>query len=132
MGRIVVRIILAAWVIIWAIFLIRPVIKKDLLRDYSDLLKLSTESKRAYVTGPKLYKFIKACDRSLPKKSSYEVVGIDKESLEYRRLKYYLYPDLEKAEPEFILVYGVKDYNRKDYKVFTIMDADGYILRRAK
>jgi hypothetical protein len=103
MGRIVVRIILAVWIIIWAIFLIRPIIKKDLLRDYSNLSKLSTEGKRAYVTGQKLYEFIKACDRSMPKPSSYEIVGMEEDSLERRRVRYYLYPNIEKKDAEFIL-----------------------------
>jgi len=130
--RIVVRIILAAWVIIWAIFLVRPLFKKDLIRDYSNLSRLSAEGKRAYVTGPKLYEFIGVCNQSMPKPSSYEVIGIEKDSLEHRRLRYYLYPNVEKKEPAFLLVYGIKDYERKGYKIFKILDLERYILRRVK
>ena len=132
MARFVVRIILVIWVIIWAIFLIRPLIKKDLIRDYSNLSKLSTEGKRAYVTGLRLYEFIRVCNQTMPKPSSYEVIGIEKDSLEHRRVRYYLYPNIEKKEPEFLLIYGTKDYKREGYKIFKILDLDRYILRRAK
>ena len=132
MGRIFVRIILAAWVILWAIFLVRPLFKKDIVRDYSNLSRLSTEGRRAYVTGPRLYEFIGVCDQSMPKPSSYEVIGIEKDSLEHRRLRYYLYPNIEKEEPDFILVYGIKNYAREGYKIFKILDLDRYILRRMK
>ncbi len=130
--RIVVRIILAAWVIIWAIFLIRPFFKKDLMRDYSNLSRLSIEGKRAYVTGPKLYEFIRVCNQSMPALSSYEVIGIEKKSLEHRRVRYYLYPNVEKEDPGFILVYGTRNYEREGYKIFKILDLDRYILRRMK
>jgi hypothetical protein len=132
MGRIAMRIILAVWVIVWAIFLIRPFFKKDLIRDYSNLYKLSTEGKRAYVTGPRLYEFIGICNQSMPKQSSYEVVGVEKNSLEHRRLRYYLYPNVEEREPEFILIYGTKNYERDGYKIFSMLDPDRYILRRVK
>jgi hypothetical protein len=132
MGRIAVRIILAVWVIIWAIFLVRPLFKKDLIGDYSNLSKLSTEGKRAYVTGPELYEFIRVCNQSMPKPSSYGVIGIKKDSLEHRRVRYYLYPNVEKEEPEFLLIYGTKNYAREGYKVLKILDLDRYILRRTK
>jgi hypothetical protein len=130
--KIVVRIVLAAWVILWAIFLIRPIFKKDLIRDYSNLSKLSTEGKRVYVTGSKLHEFIRVCNQSMPRSASYEIVGIEKNSLEHRRVRYYLYPNIEKEEPEFILVYGTKNYGREGYKIFKILDLDRYILRRVK
>ncbi len=132
MARFAVRIILVIWVIIWAIFLIRPLFKKDLIRDYSNLSKLSAEGKRAYVTGPRLYEFIRVCNQTMPKSSSYEVVGIEKDSLEHRRVRYYLYPNTEKKEPEFLLIYGTKDYKREGYKIFKILDLDRYILRRVQ
>lgn len=128
----ILRIILAVWIIIWAIFLIRPMFKKNLVGDYSNLSRLSSEGKRAFVTGPGLYEFIRVCSQSMPKPSSYEVVGIKKDSLEHRRVRYYLYPNVEKGDPEFILVYGTKDFKRKGYRAFKILDLDRYILRRVK
>jgi len=132
MGRAIVRIILAVWVILWAIFLVRPFFKKDLMRDYSNLSRLSTEGKRAYVTGPRLYEFIRVCNQSMPGPSSYGIIGIEKDSLEHRRVRYYLYPNVEKEGPKFLLVYGTKNYEREGYKIFKILDLDRYILRRVK
>jgi hypothetical protein len=132
MGKIAVRIVLAVWIIIWAIFLVRPLFKKNLIGDYSNLSRLSTEGKRAYVMGLRLYEFIKFCDQYMPKQSSYEVVGIEKDSLEHRRVRYYLYPGVEKNNPEFVLVYGNKNYEREGYKIFKALDVDRYILRRVK
>ncbi len=131
-SKTLVRGILAAWIIIWAIFLVRPFFKKDLMRDYSNLSRLSTEGKRALVTGLELYEFIGVCNQSIPKPSSYEVIGIEKDSLEHRRARYYLYPNVEKKEPEFLLVYGTKNYVREGYKIFRILDPDRYILRKVK
>jgi len=128
----IVRIILVVWVIIWALFLIRPFFKKALMREYSNLSKLSTEGKRAYVTGARLYEFIRVCNQSMPGESSYEIVGIKSNSLEHRRARYYLYPNMEKSDPEFLLIYGTKDYERKGYKIFKVLDLDRYILRKAK
>ena len=130
--KIVIRIILAAWVILWAIFLIRPFFKKDLMRDYSSLSRLSAEGKRAYVTGPKLYEFIRVCNQSMPRPSSYKVIGIEKDSLEHRRIRYYLYPNFEKEDPEFLLVYETKNYEREGYKISKVLDLDRYILRKTK
>ena len=51
-------------------------------------------------------------------------------SIEHRRLRYYLYPFVEKENPEYIFVYKTKDFTRQDYKVFKRMDAETYILRK--
>lgn len=123
---------MAAWVILWAIFLVRPFFKKDLIGDYSNLSKLSTEGKRALVMGQRLYEFIMVCNRSMPGPASYEIIGMEKDSLEHRRARYYLYSNVEKEEPEFLLVYGTKNYERKGYKIFKVLDPDRYILRRVK
>lgn len=96
------------------------------------LLKLSSEGKRAYITGPKLYELIKISNQFMPKASSYEMIGIKDESLDARRARYYLYPNIEKESPDFLLVYGVRDFEREGYKIFKILDLDRYILRRVK
>jgi hypothetical protein len=132
MGKTVLRTVLAVWIIIWVLFLIRPLFKKGMIGDYRGLLGLTSEGKRAYVTGPTLYEFIMDCKRSIPEPSSYGVAGIEKDSLEHRRVRYYLYPDVEKKDPDFLLVYGMKDYDRKGYEIFKVMGPDRYILGRVK
>ena len=97
-----VRIILTAWIIIWAVFLIRPYFKKGLLDEYSLLLKLSTEEKRAHVIGEELYSFIKLCKGSIKEPSTYKVTGLEKDSIGHRRFRYYMYPSVEKDDPEYI------------------------------
>ena len=128
--RAVSRIILAAWIIIWVIFLIRPYFKKGLLNEYSSLLKLSTEEKRAHVTGEKLYAFMKFCKDSVKEPATYKMVGIEDYSIEHRRLRYYLYPLIEKENPEYIFVYKTKGFSLHGYKAFSSLDTETYILRK--
>lgn len=127
-----IRLILTVWIIVWAVFLARPFFKGALASDYSMLLKLSDEGKRAYVAGPKLYEFIRFCNQVIKKPSSYGVVGVEEDSLDHRRIRYYLYPNIEKAAPEFILVYGKRDHAQDGYKIFKILDLDRYILKKVK
>lgn len=127
----IVRVILAAWIVIWAVFLIRPYFKKDLLKGYAGLLKLSTEEKRAHITGEELYSFINFCKDSIKTPSTYEIIGVEKYSIEHRRLSYYLYPNIEGKEPEYIFVYKTKGFTRNGYKVFDRLDTQTYILRKA-
>lgn len=129
--KMIVRVILAAWVIIWAVFLIRPFFAKGILTEYSVLLKLSSEGKRAYVTGPRLYEFIKFCKTFLKSRSTYKVIGVEDLSLDHRRVRYYLYPNLENRSADFILVYKVKDFQQSGYKMFKILDSERYILKKA-
>lgn len=128
--KIVIRIILAAWVIIWVIFLIRPYFKKGLLNEYASLLKLSTEEKRAHVTGEELYAFMKFYKDSIKEPSTYKMVGIEDYSIEHRRLRYYLYPFIEKENPEYLFVYKTKGFSRQGYRIFNRVDAETYILRK--
>lgn len=128
--KIITRFILIAWIIIWTVFLIRPLFVKGILRDYSILLKLSSEGKRAYVTGPRLYEFIKFSKSFLKYDSTYRIIGIEDLSLDHRRARYYLYPNVEKTDPDFILVYNLKDFQQAGYKIFKILDLERYILKR--
>jgi len=128
--KLVVRIILAAWIIVWVIFLIRPYFKKGLLNEYGSLIRLSTEEKRAHVTGEELYAFIKFCKDSVKGPATYKAIGIEGYSIEHRRLRYYLYPFIEKEDPEYIFVYKTKGFALQGYRVFNRMDAGTYILRK--
>lgn len=129
--KLAVRITLAIWVIIWILFLIRPYFKKNLLKEYSVLLRSSTEEKRACVFGQRLYGFVKFCNASLPPSSSYEIIGLEEHPLDRRRMVYCLYPNAEKEPHEFLLVYGIKDYYRKGYSSYKSMASEQYILRKA-
>lgn len=126
----VVRAALAVWIVLWAIFLIRPLFVKNLLKEYSILLRLSSEGKRAYVAGPKLYELIKFSRPFLKPNTTYRLVGVDELSLEHRRVRYYLYPNIEDKNADFILVYDIKDFKETGYRIFKILDTDRYILKK--
>jgi hypothetical protein len=104
--RMISRCILAAWIAVWVLFLVRPYFKKGLLGEYSHLIKLSAEEKRAYVTGRDLYDFIRFCRESIGAPSTYKVVGLEKDSIEHRRFIYYMYPSIEDDDPAYILDAG--------------------------
>jgi hypothetical protein len=128
--KIPARIILTVWIIIWVLFLIRPFFKKDLMKDYAVLLTLSTEGKRAYCLGNELRRFINFCEGYIAGPFTYKIVGVEKDSLEHRRVKYYLYPNTEQADPGFILVYKVKYFSKKGYRLFKVMDSESCILEK--
>jgi hypothetical protein len=128
--KLIIRIILAAWIIIWVIFLIRPYFKKGILSEYTSLLKLSTEEKRAHITGEELYAFMKFCKDSVKEPATYRMIGIEDYSIEHRRLRYYLYPFIEKEDPEYLFVYKTKGFSRQGYRMFKRVDAETYILRK--
>ena len=130
--KLIVRIILIAWIIIWAIFLIRPFFKKGLSKEYATLLKLPIEGKAAYILGEELHRFISFCSSSIPGTFSYRIIGLDEDSIEYRRAKYYLYPSMISKEPDFILVYKISNFSQKGYKPFNTMSPEMFILKKVK
>lgn len=130
MKKLFLRVILAAWIIIWVLFLIRPYFKKDILKDYAALFTLSAEGKRAYCLGHDLHRLISFCKGSIAGTFTYRVVGLEKDSIEHRRIRYYLYPNMESADPDFILVYKVKDFSADKYNMFKALDSETYILKK--
>lgn len=128
--RLLIGILLAVWVAVWMLFLIRPYTKKDLMKSYSDLLRLDLDGKRAYVTGEDLYRFLALCSDSTGRPCRYELVGLEEDPLALRRAVYYLYPDRPDPAPEFIFVYKKAGYSRKGYITFKEFGADEYILQR--
>jgi len=128
--RLFIRGSLALWVIVWVFFLVRPV-AKGLLNEYKDLLFLSSEGKRSYMTGASLYEFVQFCNRSVGVQKRYEIVGLDRSSLDYRRAVYYLYPNVvSDRDPEFIFVFGTPGFKKEGYAMFRSMDNGRYILTR--
>lgn len=130
--KILLRIILAVWVIIWALFLIRPYFKKGLGGEYITLLTLSDEGKRAFILGNELHRFINFCKGSIGQPSTYEFIGIEEDSIEGRRARYYLYPNVENKAPEFLLVYNTNGFSKEGYKLFKSLDSGNYILRKTR
>ena len=130
--KLIVRIVLIIWVIIWAVFLVRPFFKKSLIKEYSVLLKLPIEAKRAYVLGEDLHRFVAFCSDSITGRFSYKVVGLDEDSIECRRIKYYLYPSVTSKEQDFILVYKTSNFSQKGYRPFKFLNPETFILERIR
>jgi hypothetical protein len=123
--------ILAVWIAVWIVFLVRPYFKKGLLAEYPALWGLSAEGKRAYVTGTDLYDFLKFAAASMGQASTYTLVGLSADSIDYRRAVYYLYPNVESPDPEYILVYNKGNLFREGYGAFKRLSEEKYILRKA-
>jgi len=97
------KIALLVWIVLWAWFIVRDLFVKDNIETYKVLITRDLDGKRSYVTGDKLYEFLKFCRNNMPDGSSYKTVGLEEGSIEKRRAVYYLYPNLESSEPEYIL-----------------------------
>ncbi len=105
----ILKIAFAVWVGLWLLFIARELFVKDNLRDYRTLATRTLEEKHAYVTGDRLYGFLKSCKENLPPRATYRLIGIEEGSIEKRRAVYYLYPLIESSDPDFILAYGNTD-----------------------
>jgi len=130
--KIIVRTFLAIWVFIWILFLGRSFYKENLAREYLTLLTLPAEGKQAYVLGDELRAFIKFCESSIAGPFTYNIIGLEGDSLDYRRARYYLYPNTDREEPDFLLVYKKIGFSKEGYKSFKTLDKDRYILRKIK
>ena len=128
--KIAIRVLIVIWIAVWALFLVRPYFKKGLWKEYSALVGLSIEGKRAFVTGNELYDFIRFCNDSIKPHSSYRIIGLEEDPLSYRRAVYYLYPNIDKEGPEFLLVYRRAGVSCEGYRLFKKLTEDGYILRK--
>ena len=110
----ILKIIFIIWITLWAIFFARELVIKNNIRDYKALLFRTLEEKHAYVTGEKLYAFLVYCRDNMPEGATYKIIGIDEGALERRRAVYYLYPNIQNTNPDFII------------------DMEQYTLKRAK
>lgn len=125
----------AIWVILWFFLTARELFIKDKINDYKILLSRSLEGKRSYVTGDSFYEFLTFCKNSMPEGATYGLLilgeGFDR-SIYKRRASYYLYPDMERDEPNFILVYDEPDVKMAGYRMFAKLKGNRYILKRTK
>ena len=126
-----VRLVLLIWVLVWLYFLIRPFYREHLAQTYSQFFSASVEQKRALIIGPDLYEFIQFCQRSLPPHAKYQIVGIDKDSVDLRRIPYYLYPNIKYKDYEFLLVYRSEDYPKEGHEFYKQLDEGRFILKKA-
>jgi len=123
------RLVFAIWVFLWILFLVRGLYKGE-FKEYKALLERDAEARRAYVVGEELYSFLEFALVNIPKRAAYELEGALK-PIDRERLIYYLYPRGVSDNPEYILCYKVgKDSSRKNFKRFTALKKDQFILKR--
>lgn len=125
-----IKIIFSIWIIIWISFIIRPLFKQSYLKQYFSLIGRSLEKRRSYIYGEDLYAFLNYCLKNLPSSSTYKLVGLKSDSIDYARASYYLYPYLKNENPQFILVYGLRDVKEFGYSIFSSMNERNFILKR--
>lgn len=124
--------LLVIWVALWALFIARELIVKNCLYDYAVLLSASLEGKYAHVTGKRLYEFISFCKERLPENATYDLADIENDTLEQRRIIYYLYPRMQKDGADFLLVSNGSCDAGDRYLRFAELDDQRRILVKKK
>ena len=127
--KVIFRIVFIAWTAVWVLFLIRGLVKGE-WRNYKNLLGMTLEEKKAYVTGEEFYGFIMFCKEVIPMCSDYSVQANYDADMDYFRFAYYIYPLLRDVDdPEYIACYKVK-FRKKGYDLLASLSDDKYILKR--
>jgi len=98
-----IAVVLTVWIVLWLNFTARDLYKRGDLADYKALIALSPGEKHAYVYGRDFYEFLKFAKKTMPEDASYELTGIERGSLEWRRAVYYLYPSVQTENPDYVL-----------------------------
>lgn len=125
----ILKFIIFIWIILWLLFIIRPLFKQKYLEQYIKLIGKPLEERRAYVYKEELYDFLKFCQIHIPLGSTYKLVGLKEDSVDKVRAVYYLYPNIiNLLEPQFILVFNLKNYREPAYRIYTLMNEANYIL----
>lgn len=99
----ITKIVVLIWFLVWINFVFRDLFGHGHLRDYIELIKRDAEGRRAYTYGDNLYEFLKFTKDTMPPGRTYKFTGIKPLSLAHRRAVYYLYPLLEKDNPDYML-----------------------------
>jgi len=114
----ILKVLFVVWIALWIGFFARELFVKNNIRDYTALLSRTLEGKHAYVTGDKLYGFLAYCKKNMTDNATYKLVGFDEGALERRRAVYYLYPNIENRDPDFVI--DMVQYTLKKVKPCTV------------
>lgn len=129
-GQQVIRALLGLWIVVWICFLITFHLYTDRVKNYSELISLSTEERIARIVGEQFYEFVQFCQENLPAEASYKILGAEPKSLEIFRFQYYLYPHLALKDPQFILVYNIHHQSEPGYSLYKTLNDENYILKK--
>lgn len=124
------KIILIFWIIIFVFFFLRMLFKKNYIKQYFGLVGKSLAEKQSFLFGENFVKFFNYCIKNLPPSSTYKLVGIKTDSIEYARAIYYLYPNLKSENPDFILVFETNEFVEIGYTKLSSLDENNFILKK--
>jgi len=117
------------WIILWANFIGRDLIKRKRLKDYVVLAGSNAEEKYAYTYGKRFFELLEFGKKHIPEDAKYKFLGIERFSLASRRGIYYMYPSLEGKVTDYILVYEGKQ-DIPGFRLFKKLDNKRFILKR--
>ena len=123
-------IVIVVWIAVWVWFTARELFAKGNFKDYNALMRRSLEEKHSFITGDRLYEFLKFCEKKLPVGATYKLYGIDESSIDKVRASYYLYPHLAQAKADFVLVYDVPGSDMYDGKIYMKLDDTRYMVKK--
>ena len=118
------------WCVLWLNFIARDFYKHKLFGEYVTLMRSDYDGKYAVTYGKNLYRFLKFSKTVLPEEASFRLEGIKAFSIDSRRTIYYLYPALNKENPEYILVYNRRGFQMDGYKMCESLNSADFILKR--
>lgn len=133
-NRTIWKYIFIAWVAIWISVFFKNLLCKGYLKEYLELSARHTlDEKRSFVTGDRLYKFILFCKGSIPNGATFEYAGIKDNSIEDRRVRYYLCPNLKSRKADYLLVYDAPfDSSSGEWVIYKRLDKKRFILKRSR
>jgi hypothetical protein len=129
----ILKVALAAWIVIWANFTVRDLVKGRWFTEYRTLLFKDASGRASYVYGERLFEFLNFSMGNLPRGVTYDLAGPavdDKGSLDSMRSIYYLYPNIQEENAMYQLVFDKPGYRKAGYELFKKLDEGRFILRR--
>ena len=118
------------WFILWANFIARDLYKKGYFTDYNILARSNSEEKHAYTYGRDFYELLKFAKNAIPENASYDFTGVKDFSVESRRGIYYMYPLLRNKNPDFLLVYDTRGFEKDGFRIYAELDDERFILKK--
>lgn len=130
----ILKLAFIVWIALWMIFFIRELFLKNNFKDYKILLSRTLEGKQSYVTVDKFYELLSLCKKNMPEGSTYAFRVLEGNfdwSIYKTRAAYYLYPDIESDDPQFIIVYNEPNVMKEGYRIYGKLDDNRYLLNKS-
>ncbi len=124
-------VIFAAWIVIWFNYYLRDMTKGKYFKEYGVLLSRDEDGRKSRIYGDRLFGMLRLAERNLAEDVSYEMVGVDEASVDYRRAIYYLAPrTITDGQAQYVLVFNKPGYVRDGYTLYRELDDSNYVMKR--